>query len=109
MIVKTRIFKFCNGYYKNLSELAIAMGISVSQVYRVREGKRQINHKFIVGAMKAFPNRKFDDLFYLTPELPTVTNNRSRQYLTIGPVDKPAVKERQIMQNPQLCLPNSHN
>jgi len=109
MIVKTRIFEFCNGYYKNLSELATAMGISVSQVYRVREGTRQINHKFIVGAMKAFPNHKFDDLFYLTPELPTVTNNPSRQYLAIGPVDKPAAKEKPITQNPQLCLTNSHN
>ena len=58
MIVKTRIFEFYdngdNGY-RNLSELAKAMGISVSQIYRVREGKRQINQKFIVGAMKAFP------------------------------------------------------
>ena len=64
MIVETRIFELCNGKYKNLSELAEAMGISVSQVYRVREGKRNINQKFIVGAIKAFPECKFDDLFY---------------------------------------------
>jgi len=51
------------------------MGISVSQVYRVREGKRQINQKFIIGAVKAFPEQKLDDLFYLTPELPTVTKD----------------------------------
>ncbi len=64
MIIKTRVFEFCNGDYKNLSELAQAMEISVSQVYRVREGKRNINQKFIVGAIRAFPECKFDDLFY---------------------------------------------
>jgi len=46
------------------------MGLSVSQVYRVREGKRGINQKFIIGAKKAFPNYKLDDLFYLDSELP---------------------------------------
>jgi len=49
------------------------MGISVSQIYRVREGKRSINQKFIVGAIKAFPKHKFEDLFYLTPEPQTAT------------------------------------
>lgn len=67
MIVKTRIFELRRGRYRNLSELATAMGISISQIYRVREGKRQINQKFIIGAMKAFPDFKLDDLFYLTP------------------------------------------
>jgi hypothetical protein len=68
MIIKTRIFELGNGKYRNLTELAEAMEISGSQIYRVREGKRPINQKFIVGAMKAFPGRKFDDLFYLAPE-----------------------------------------
>ena len=68
MIVKTRIFELCNGNYKNLSELAYAMGISVSQIYRVREGKRNINQKFIVGAIKAFPKCRLDELFYLAPQ-----------------------------------------
>ena len=75
MIVKTRIFELCDNGYGNLSELAQAMGISISQIYRVREGKRRINQKFIVGAIKAFPNYRLDDLFYLTPELPTVNND----------------------------------
>ncbi len=74
MIIKTRIFELCNGNYKNLSELAQIMGISVSQIYRVREDKRSINQKFIVGAIKAFPEHKFEDLFYLIPEPPTVTD-----------------------------------
>ena len=75
MIVKTKIFELSNQNYNNLSELAQAMGISVSQVYRVRTGKRNINQKFIVGAKKAFPGHKLDDLFYFDPEPPTVTNN----------------------------------
>ena len=72
MIVKTRIFELSNGNYKNLSELAKAMGVSVSQVYRVRGGERQVNQKFIAGAVRAFPGYKLDDLFYLTHEVPTV-------------------------------------
>ena len=68
MIVQTRIFELCDGRYKNLSQLAHAMEISVSQIYRVREGKRHINERFIVGAIKAFPNRKLEELFYLVPD-----------------------------------------
>ena len=68
MIVKTRIYALADGSYKNLSELAKSMGISVSQIYRVREGKRRINQKFIVGAIKAFPNHKLEELFYLAPD-----------------------------------------
>ena len=64
MILKTRVFELCPERYRNLSELAQAMGISVSQIYRVREGKRHINQKFFIGAIKAFPERKLDDLFY---------------------------------------------
>jgi hypothetical protein len=70
VILKTRVFTLCVRNYKNLSELAGAMDISVSQVYRVLEGKRNINRKFIIGAMKAFPGYKFDDLFYFVPEAP---------------------------------------
>jgi hypothetical protein len=52
------------GRYQNLTDLARAMGLSVSQIYRVREGKRGINEKFIVGAKKAFPEHPLDELFY---------------------------------------------
>jgi hypothetical protein len=70
MIIKTRVFELAIGRYQNLSELARAMGLSASQVYRVREGKRGINEKFIVGAKMAFPDRRLDELFYFrhTPE-----------------------------------------
>ena len=88
MIIKTRIFEFCDGSYRNLSELAQAMGISVSQIYRVREGKRSINQKFIVGAIKAFPKHKFEDLFYLAPEPPTVTD-----YYRQGSIEEQALEK----------------
>jgi len=48
--------------------MAKAMGVSVSQIYRVREGKRHINEKFIIGAIRAFPESKLEELFYLSPE-----------------------------------------
>ena len=70
MLIQTRIFQLCNGKYRNLSELAQAMELSVSQVYRVREGKRSINHKFVIGAKKAFPSCRLDELFYLDSEPP---------------------------------------
>ena len=74
MLLRTRVFDLCPGGYKNLSELAQAMEISVSQVYRVQEGKRNINCKFIIGAIRAFPGHSFDDLFYFVPEMPVGKN-----------------------------------
>jgi transcriptional regulator with XRE-family HTH domain len=68
MVIKTRVFEMANGKYHNLSDLARAMGLSISQVYRVREGKRGINEKFIVGAKKAFPDYRLDDLFFFPSE-----------------------------------------
>jgi len=68
MKLKTRVFELCNGRYTNLSELARAMGISVTQVSRVRQGIRPIHQKFIIGAVKAFPGYKLDDLFYVGRE-----------------------------------------
>jgi len=79
MIVKTRIFELGNGNYRNLSELAHAMGISVSQIYRIRQGKRNINQKFIIGAIRAFPRYKLDELFYLAPEPDSSNSSRAAQ------------------------------
>jgi hypothetical protein len=89
MIIRTRIFGFCDRSYRNLSELAQVMEISISQIYRVREGKRSINQKFIIGAIKAFPRHKFEDLFYLAPERPTVTD-----YSHQNSIEGQAAKER---------------
>jgi len=77
MILKTRVFDLYTRNYRNLSELARAMDISVSQVYRVLEGKRNINRKFIIGAVRAFPGYKFDDLFYFVPEVPVGAASRT--------------------------------
>ena len=94
MIIRTRVFTLCENKYANLSELASAMGLSVSQVYRVREGKRSINHTFIIGAKRAFPECSLDELFYLEnkndcpPERETVVSDRYlhiiRQYSKTG-------------------------
>jgi hypothetical protein len=68
MIIRTRVFEIADERYGNLSELAKVMGISVSQVYRVREGKRGINEKFIIGAKTAFPDLRLDELFYFNTD-----------------------------------------
>ena len=70
----------CNGKYRNLSELAKDMGLSVSQVYRVREGKRSINQKFVIGAKKVFPDYRLDELFYLDSE--TLADNDMETFVT---------------------------
>jgi len=82
MIIKTKVFELNPRRYRNLCELAQAMGISVSQVYRVREGKRHINQKFIIGAAKAFPEYKFDDLFYFVPESPIESTRQALEKFT---------------------------
>jgi len=66
--LKTRVFELCNGRYRNLVELAHIMGISQDLIYRVRKGDRNINGRFILGAMKAFPGYKLDDLFYVSED-----------------------------------------
>ena len=66
--LRARVFEFYNGQYSNLVGLAQAMGISNAQIYRVRNGDRPINRKFIIGALKAFPGYKLGDLFYVVSE-----------------------------------------
>ena len=68
MKLKTKVFELDNGRYRNLSQVAQAMGISASHIYRVRRGERRISEKFIIGAMKAFPEYGFNDLFYFASE-----------------------------------------
>jgi len=78
MRIRTRVFELSSGKYNNLSELAQAMGISVSQVYRIRAGKRNISQEFIIGAMRAFPGYKLDDLFYVAPDGQVTTQPRQK-------------------------------
>ena len=53
MIINARLYELHNDKYTNLFELDDTMGISLSQIYQVHEGKRGINQKFLVGAIKA--------------------------------------------------------
>jgi len=78
MQIETDIFKLYKGKYDNLAELAQAMGISVSQVYRIRAGKRNMSQEFIIGAMRAFPGYKLADLFYLAPDGQVTTQPRQK-------------------------------
>ncbi|GAI06414.1 unnamed protein product [marine sediment metagenome] len=68
MKLKTRVFELCNGKYRNLVELAQTMEISKDLIYCVRRGERGIHGRFIIGAVKAFPGYKLDDLFYVSEE-----------------------------------------
>ena len=68
MKLNTRVFELCNGKYRNLVELAQTMRISRDLIYRVRKGERGIHEKFIIGATKAFPGYKLDNLFYVSED-----------------------------------------
>ncbi len=66
MRLKTLIFELCTGKYKNLGELAQAMGMPAHQIYEVQRGQRSIDEEFITGAIKAFPEYGMGHLFYFT-------------------------------------------
>ena len=68
MKLKTKVFELRNGRYQKVSELVQTMGISYSLLYRVRKGDRDINGRFIIGALKAFPEYKLEDLFYVSED-----------------------------------------
>ena len=68
MKLNTRVFELYKGKYESLPKLARAMKISTGQIYKVKQGKRGINQKFIIGATKAFPGYNLDDLFYVDSE-----------------------------------------
>ena len=62
--LKTRVYDLYKGKFNNITELAKAMGVSPGYVYKVQQGKRRVNQKFIIGVMKVFPGR-LDDYFYI--------------------------------------------
>ena len=61
--LRTRLFDMEEG--RDMRKLPRLVGLSLSQLYRLRERKRRIGEQFIVGALTAFPGRKFEDLFYI--------------------------------------------
>jgi transcriptional regulator with XRE-family HTH domain len=69
--MRTRVFQIAPEYgYKTLRQLAAALGVSVAQLWRVQHGQRTINGTFIAGALRAFPDKAFDDLFYVEASEP---------------------------------------
>ena len=59
--LRTRLFRLSY----SPAVLANMLGLSVSYLYRVKQGNRGINGKFIVSALTAFPKYRFEDLFYI--------------------------------------------
>ncbi len=48
--------------------LARAMKIDPGTICKVRQGKRSISPEFITGALRAFPDLTFADLFTVEPD-----------------------------------------
>jgi hypothetical protein len=77
MVVKLRTEVFnelSKKHYKNDVELAKKMGISTTQLWRVRLPEEDPRHNdpgtdFVAGALKAFGNTRFEDLFFLDKPL----------------------------------------
>lgn len=64
----------------NDTELAKQMGISRSRLWRAKLPENHNEYcspgeSLIVGAMKAFPDKKFEDLFFLTDVCSVVHNS----------------------------------
>jgi len=68
MKLNTRVVELYKGRYGSLPKLAQAMGLSHNLIYKVKDGKRGIGRRFIIGAIKAFPRYNLDDLFYVSEE-----------------------------------------
>jgi len=66
--LKTRVFKLYNGRYTSVSKLAQAMEMDPAQIYRVKNGERKVNERFIIGAIRAFPGYTLNDLFCVVPD-----------------------------------------
>ena len=65
MKLNTRLFELYKGRYGSLPKLARTMGVSHNLIYKVKQGKRGIGIRFIIGATKAFPEYNLGDLFYV--------------------------------------------
>lgn len=68
MKIQTRVFDVALrgplGYWTDRS-LAEAMGIHETTLHRVKKGIHPPSNAFIAGALKAYPGKNFDDLFYV--------------------------------------------
>ena len=66
MQVKTVLFERYPNY--TMKQLASIVGVSLSQVYRIKCGDRKVTATFIAGVLKGFPEA-FEELFYVEEEL----------------------------------------
>lgn len=66
--MRTRVFELARERGWSMRTLASAMGISHSEVVRVRLGQRPIGGLFIRGAMLAFPDLTFEQMFTIDRE-----------------------------------------
>jgi len=82
LILKTKVFELYTEGYSSLVQAAQAMGISNSGIYRVRRGARKINATFIIGAVKAFPGYRLDELFYVAPDNNNSIGQQNALFLT---------------------------
>ena len=49
----------------SMAKLAGMIGVSLSQVCRIRNGQRKVSNSFIAGVLTAFPQYKFEELFFI--------------------------------------------
>ena len=75
MKLQTRLFELYKGRYGSLPKLARAMGVSHHLIYKVKQGKRGIGRRVIIGAIKAFPEYNLGDLFYVEGQPVKSSNN----------------------------------
>lgn len=99
MKLETRIFEFYGKEYRDLPELANAMGVPISHLYQVREGTCHINDEFIIGAKKAFPNYELGDLFYLVPAASYLSSAKVEHSIVSAHEDYSVFRKKQIQVN----------
>jgi len=90
MRLRTRVFElaFGAGYFTDQS-LARAMGVHITTLCLVKKNEtdpgspdaREPSRTFILGALRAFPGKTMDDLFYTEPD-PITSRNTSEREVT---------------------------
>ena len=66
---KNRVFERATREGLTDAQLAARMQVSASQVCRVKSGELRITASFIRGALRAFPDARFEDLFTSVDEV----------------------------------------
>ena len=64
MKLKMKIHKLCKEEKIKLADLAKTMNLSLNYIKKMEKGETEINKRFIIASIKAFPKYKISDLFY---------------------------------------------